>query len=132
MNCDILCQLPPEAGHPPHIAAKLINPAYGMHDAPLLPPSLLRPLRLWWNILDKALYCYGKVLTRTDRYCYVPYSIQSRKKIWNQIKYTHYHDAVFEKKLDPIAGSPATEKSVAGIIALFVKNLSGTGGGTKH
>ena len=60
-------------------------------------PSLLRPHRLWWNILDKALYCYGKVLTRADRHCYVPYSIKSRKKIWNQIKYTHYHDAVFEK-----------------------------------
>ena len=30
--------------------------------------------------------------------------------------------------LDPIAGSPATGKSVAGIINLFVDDLFGTGG----
>ena len=37
-------------------------------------------------------------------------------------------DAAFEKMLDPIAGSPATGKSVAGIINLFVDYLFGTGG----
>ena len=37
-------------------------------------------------------------------------------------------DAAFEKMLDPIAGSPATGKSVAGIINLFVDDLFGTGG----
>ena len=37
-------------------------------------------------------------------------------------------DAAFEKKtLDPIEGSPATRKSVAGIVNLFVDNLFGTG-----
>ena len=36
--------------------------------------------------------------------------------------------AAFEKTLDPIAGSPATGKSVAGIIHLFVDDLFGTGG----
>ena len=38
-------------------------------------------------------------------------------------------DAAFEKKkLDTIAGSPATGKSVAVIINLFVDDLFGTGG----
>ena len=45
VNRDVLCQLPPEAGHPPYIAARLKKPAYGMNDAS----------RRWWNTLDKAL-----------------------------------------------------------------------------
>ena len=32
-------------------------------------------------------------------------------------------EAAFEKKLDPIAGSPATGKSVTGIINLFVNDF---------
>ena len=34
VNRDVVCQLPPEAGHPPYIAARLKKPAYGMNDAP--------------------------------------------------------------------------------------------------
>ena len=45
VNRDVVCQLPPEASHPPHIAARLKKPASGRNDAP----------RRWWNILDKAL-----------------------------------------------------------------------------
>ena len=37
-------------------------------------------------------------------------------------------DAAYEKMLDPIAGSPATGRSVAGIINLLVDDLFGTGG----
>ena len=33
VNRDVVCQLPPEAGHPPFIAARLKKPAYGMSDA---------------------------------------------------------------------------------------------------
>ena len=33
-------------------------------------------------------------------------------------------DAAFQKMLDPIAGSPATGKSVAGIINVFVDDCS--------
>ena len=36
--------------------------------------------------------------------------------------------AAFERILDPIGGSPATSKSVAGIINLFVDDLFGTSG----
>ena len=34
VNRDVVCQLPPEAGHPLQIAARLKNPACGMNDAP--------------------------------------------------------------------------------------------------
>ena len=37
-------------------------------------------------------------------------------------------EAAFEKTQDPMAGSPAAGKSVAGIINLFVDDLFGTGG----
>ena len=37
-------------------------------------------------------------------------------------------DAAFERMLDPIEGSPATGKSVAGILNPFVDDLFGTGG----
>ena len=99
--------------------------------------------RRWWNILDKPLCSYGMVSTRADRCCYVLYSIQSRKRTWKQNSSTEWHgtsnisteprvraegDAAFEKMLDPIAGSPATGQSVAGIMNLFVDDLFGTGG----
>ena len=61
VNRDDVCQLPPEAGYPPYIAARLKKPAYGMNDAP----------RRWWNVLDRALCCYGVVLARADRFRYV-------------------------------------------------------------
>ena len=64
MNRDVVCQLPPEAGHPPYIAARLKKPGHGMNDAP---PR-------WWNFVDKALCSYGMVPTRADRCCYVLYS----------------------------------------------------------
>ena len=69
---DVVCQLPPEAGHPPYTAARVRTPAYGMNDA----------ARRWWNILDQALCSSGMIPTRTDRCCYVLYSIQSRERTW--------------------------------------------------
>ena len=108
MNRDVVCQLPPEAGHPPHIAARLKKPKYGMNDAP----------RRWWNILDEALRGDGMVPTRADRCCYVLYSLQSRKQAWEhwiqgaiahqkRIKETFTYsreqsemEAAFEKTLD--------------------------------
>ena len=74
-----------------------------------------------WNILDKAWCSYGMVPTRAARCCYLLYSKQSRERTWNQNNSTHCHDAAFEKMLDPIAGSPATVKSVVGIINLFLE-----------
>ena len=43
-TCDIICQIPPEMGYPPHIGARMKKPAYGLNDAP----------RRWWNILDSV------------------------------------------------------------------------------
>ena len=133
VNRDVVCQLPPEAGHHPFFAARLKKPAYGMNDAS----------RRWWNILEKALCSYGMVPTRADRCCYVLYSTQSRERTCNQNNSTQWHDtsnnstkqrvrteacAAFENMLDPIAGSPATGKPVAGIINLLVDDIFGTGG----
>ena len=137
MNRDVVCQLPPEAGHPRYIAARLKKPAYGMNDAPDAGATFL----------TRHCVAYGVVATRADRCCYVLYSLQSRKQAWerwvqgaiaqqNGTKdaFTESRDrsemeAAFEKKtLDPIAGSPATGTSVAGMINLFVDDLFGTGG----
>ena len=49
VNRDVVCQLPPEEGHPPDIAARFKKPACGLNDAP----------RRWWSVLDTALCCYG-------------------------------------------------------------------------
>ena len=136
VNRDVVCQLPPEAGHPPYFAAAQKKFAYGMNDAP----------RRWWNILHKALCSHGMVPTRVDRCCYVLSSLQSRKHAWEhwgqkaiaqqngtkdaftESREQAYMETAFERTLDPIAGSPATGKSVAGIINLFVDDLFGTGG----
>ena len=61
---DVICQLPPEAGHPAYMGARLKRAAYGLNDAP----------RLWWHRLDKKLRSYGLRPTRADRCCYVLYS----------------------------------------------------------
>ena len=82
VNRDVVCQLPPEAGHPPFIAASLKKPAYGR----------MMPRRRWWNILDKALCSYDMVKTRADRCCYLLYLIQSRERTWNQSNSTQWHD----------------------------------------
>ena len=48
---DVICQLPPESGLPPYMAARLRGAAYGLKDAP----------RLWWNKIDRSLRSYGLV-----------------------------------------------------------------------
>ena len=68
--------------------------------------------------------------------------VQSRERTWKQRNHTQWNDtgnisnkprvrtevdAAYEKMLDPIAGSPATGKSVAGIKHLFADDLFGTG-----
>ena len=68
--------------------------------------------------------------------------MQSLERTWKQNSITQWHDtsnisskprvrkevdAAYEKMLDPIAGSPATRKSVAGIVNPCVDDLSRTG-----
>ena len=92
VNRDVVCQLPPKAGHPPYIAARLKKPAQGMNHAP----------RRWWNILDKALCSYGMVPTRADRCCYVLYSIPQRKP-----PHTPSHSG---QQLQPVARPPGEDQ----------------------
>ena len=116
VNRDVVCQLPPEAGHPPYIAARLKKPAYAINDAP----------QRWWNILDKSLRSYGMVPTKANRCCYVLYSTQPLERAWEhweqrtiaqqygtgnvltELRERSQMDAAYEKTLDLIAGSPAT------------------------
>ena len=83
--------------------------------------------------------------TLAGRCCYVLYSIQSRERArehWEQRAVAQQNgtndafiesrersemEAAFEKNA-PMAGSPATGTSVAGIINLFVDGNFGTGG----
>ena len=67
---DIICQIPPECGYPPHIGAKMKKSAYGLNDAP----------RRWWQVVDKALLSYGMVPSRADRCTYILYDDNIRKK----------------------------------------------------
>ena len=69
VNRDVVCQLPPETGHPPYVAARLKKPAYGMNDAS----------RRWGNILDETLRSFGMV-PHTSRW--ILYYLQSRKQAW--------------------------------------------------
>ena len=103
VNRDVVCRLPPEAGYPPHICARLKKTAYGINDALLSPLPSSSPTPTpphptppthprWWNTLDKALCSYGMVPTRTGRCGYVLYSIQSRERTWKQHNPTQWHD----------------------------------------
>ena len=65
-----MCQLAPEAGHPPYIAAKLKKIVYGVKDAP----------QREWNILDKALRINGIFSNELIDACYVLHSIESRER----------------------------------------------------
>ena len=106
-------------------------------------------LNVGGTFLDKALRTHGMIPTRADRFCYVLYPIQSRERAWEhweqkaivqqngttdaftESREQSETEAAFEKKkktLDPIAGSPATGKSVARIINLFVGDHFGTSG----
>ena len=125
---DVICQLPPESGHPPYIGARLVKPAYGMNDAP----------RQWWNKIDKALRGYGMIPTRADRCTYVLYEpartagVKTRDTGLCRTSDKYNDLSTVEKAMDyltdPIAGSPAKGMKTVGVICLHVDDLFITGG----
>eukprot|EP00973_Karenia_brevis_P021741 2989164-Karenia_brevis.AAC.1 len=62
-NRSVACQLPPEAGYPPYMGARLLKSAYGLKDASCL----------WWNRLDRSLKTYGagSCASRSMLLCFV-------------------------------------------------------------
>ena len=113
---DIICQLPPESGHPSYIGARMKKPAYGLNDAP----------RRWWNIVDKHLLSYGMVPTRADRCCYVLHSnILPKTQPADRPKSTQMDtlEKAMEYLLDPVSGSPTAGKTVCGALCLHVDDL---------
>ena len=117
---DIICQIPPDMGYPPHIGARMKKPAYGLNDAP----------RRWWNILDSALRSYRLAPTRADRCTYVHYGKQlpkpalvSEKKSSN----TFDLEGAVDYLMDPVSGNNAKNRQVHGALSLHVGDLLMTG-----
>ena len=123
---DVICQLPPEAGLPSYIGARLKKPAYGMNDAP----------RRWWNRIDGSLINDGMAPTRADRCVYDLYgdkntstgeARQLKKSNVTSQDYSEKVEQYMEKLLDPITGCPSEGKTVLGVICLHVDDLFMTG-----
>ena len=131
---DVVCQLPPEAGLPPHIGARLKKPAYGMNDAP----------RRWWNRIDASLRQYGMIPARADRCLYVLYdddtiSEAKHSSMSNPLKrqtgdskplvrdYSEQIEDFMDTMLDPVTGSPSKGRKAIGIMVLHVDDLFITG-----
>ena len=117
---DIICQVPPEMGYPPHIGARMKKPAYGLNDAP----------RRWWNILDSALRSYGLVPTRADRCTYVYYGKQLPKPALVSEKKsptTFDLEGAVDYLMDPVSGNNAKNRQVHGALSLHVDDLLMTG-----
>ena len=136
---DVVCQLPPESGHPSHIGARLKKPAYGMNDAP----------RRWWNRIDGSVRQYGMIPTRADRCVYVYYddskSEANQPSRSNPLKrqetstltplkrkdapqnYSELIEDFMNNMLDPINGSPSKGRKAVGLMVLHVDDLFITG-----
>ena len=120
---NIICQLPKEAGHPPHIVALMKKPAYGLNDAP----------RRWWNVVDAKLRSYGCIPTRADRCTYVLYHDNhgSKQKPKSPLRHDvtipvnvmQTLDSAIEYLMDPYTGSNSQGRKVSGIICLHVDDL---------
>ena len=77
---DIMCQIPPEMGYPPHIGARVKKPAYGLNDAP----------RRWWNILGSATdWCQpGQTVVKSHDFL-LEHIVTRHKKIINMKRMLH-------------------------------------------
>ena len=139
---DVVCQLPPEAGHPAWMGARMVKPAYGLNDAP----------RRWWNKVDEKLLSYGMIPTRADRCCYVLYSdtkysdkptkqlladtVEDRYLMNKRSKSLELSpdvastiDTALDYLTDPVSGSPAAGRVTSGVLCLHVDDLFMAGDG---
>ena len=121
MNRDIVCQLPPEAGRSSSEHCCKTDKSCIRHARCPSPPSSAP------DSGGTSLTKHCKVMARFSRElidtvtCRIQYS--RVRESGTNLSLQHCHDAVFEKILEPIAGSPATGKSVAGIIDLFLRKI---------
>ena len=131
LSRDVVCQIPPEAGLPDYMGARLKKPAYGVNDA----------TRRWRNRIDGGLQAYGMIPARADRCAYVFYApsrSSGEAKTVPKVKLIQMTsegfdmDSLLELILDPITGSPATHKQVMGIACLHVDDLFTTGAPEFH
>ena len=122
---DVVCQLPPEAGLPSHIGARLKKPAYGMNDAP----------RRWWNRIDSSVLKYGMIPTRADRCLYVYYESNTKSEGKQSLRsnppqrndknqdYSELIEDFMNSVLDPVTGSPSKGRKAIGLMVLHVDDL---------
>ena len=117
---DIICQIPPEYGYPPHIGACMKKSAYGLNDAP----------RRWWQIVDKALLSYDLVPTRADRCTYTLYDKTfPRKSLPKAETNTNIHheqqtiEQALQHLMDPVARNNAQGRKAHGFVCLHVDDL---------
>jgi len=114
---NVLTALPKEAGYPPHMAARMKKPAYGLNDAP----------RRWFNIIDASLRNYECVPTRGDRCTYVLYSNTERaSKQTTSSKSDQPQLAgneMLDRMLHPFAGNNSRGYAPCGVICLHVDDL---------
>ena len=112
---NIVCQLPPEAGHPWYMVALMKKPAYGLVEAP----------RKWFNVVDKHLRSYGCTPTRADRCTYVLYSDVEKNSHKSKSKTSNPSSSLSEldRLLDPVTGNNAGVRKPCGIICLHVDDL---------
>ena len=109
---DILCQIPPEMGDPPYIAALMKKPAYGLNDAP----------RRRWNVVDSALKKFGLAPTRADRCTYVLYGDRVSKGTPKNVSDLNLEIGL-DFMLDPVMHNQAQGRSVHGTVCLHVDDL---------
>ena len=116
-NRNLIVQLPPEAGHPWYMVARMKKPAYGLNDAP----------RRWFNIIDQSLRSYGCVPTRGDRCTYVLYSNSSRSSVDHRVSSETVSKVadndMLDRMLDPFRGNNSKGFAPRGVICLHVDDL---------
>ena len=116
-NRNLIVQLPPEAGHPWYMVARMNKPAYVLVEAS----------RRWFNVLDTKLRSYDLVPTRADRCTFVLYAKEARKRP-DKTKNQSAPDKEFsqeniDKLFDPVMGNNAKGRRPCGIACFHVDDL---------
>ena len=134
VNRDVVCQLQPEAGHPPCVARRLKKHVYGMSDAPT---TLVETL---WTRHFVVMVWFPRELTDVNMCCTQPKresKIGTKRALHRDMARmtSHLHRVRDQKEMQhlrkcwiPLKEAQLQAKSVAGIINLFVDHLFGTCG----
>ena len=97
VNRDVVCRLPPVAGHPPYIAARLKKPAYGMNDHPDAGGTFLTRhcvVMAWFphELVDAVTCCtlYSRVSELRTKSLHIVTMLHLRKSSFRNIRGRNY------------------------------------------